>query len=161
MKLSPILFLSAVFGSAMAQSITLPDLPDGSYIISIGSDGKPTEGPTSQPTSPLRVLLRPPCGSAMNDFYNYGWNAFYNMCAAGGSHKWPQGTVITQYQGTSVTYMCSYTTNPCSTAEWADAVNWASGNCIGRSNGWMEPGYLHVPAWNKRYGYAKSGSSIC
>ena len=47
---------------------------------------------------------------------------------------------MTLKKGTSLTYMCSYTTNPCNIAEWADAVNWASSQCSGRSGGWMEPG---------------------
>ncbi|KAE9578277.1 hypothetical protein CGMCC3_g5660 [Colletotrichum fructicola] len=82
-------------------------------------------------------------------------------CKANGDHKFPKNTVFANYQGTSVSYMCAYTANPCNVNEWADAVGWAASNCKGRSNGWMEPGYLHVPGWNKRYGYAKSGASIC
>lgn len=195
MKLLPIVFISAALGSTLANTIQLPNLPDGTYLISIGEDGKPTwdEITRNATDAPAPVIPRrdttsnsarlgkrfnwpsgtyPWCPGGdwflQNDFYDHGFNAFYDMCRDGGNHKYPQNTVITQYQGTSVTYMCAYTTNPCRPDEWADAVNWAASNCHGRSNGWMEPGmfgrmtlvmtvelttlntgYLHVPGWNK------------
>ncbi|KAK4124421.1 hypothetical protein N657DRAFT_595284 [Parathielavia appendiculata] len=188
MKLSSILFSSAAFGSALSQTIQLPELPDGSYIMSLDDDGKLTwtditANVTSSPapaipkrdaagsSSRIHKRFNWPSGTypwcpggdwfLLTDFYDHGWDAFYATCAAGGGYKFPRNTVLTEYQGTSVSYMCAYTTNPCNVNEWVDAVNWAAGNCHGRSNGWMEPGYLHVPAWNKRYGYAKAGSSIC
>ncbi|KAK4183470.1 hypothetical protein QBC35DRAFT_98188 [Podospora australis] len=182
----PIFLLSAMLSSTvLAQTIQLPQLPDGTYLISIGEDGKQTyteitasvnatnNAPTPGISSSARLGKRfnwpsntyPWCPGGdwflQDDFYNHGWDAFYASCADGGDHKFPAGTTLANYQGTSVSYMCSYTANPCRPDEWVDAVNWAASNCHGRSNGWMEPAYLHVPAWNKRYGYAKVGSSIC
>src|SRR4051812_26534159 len=146
MKLSPILFVSAALGSTLAHTIELPGLPDGSYLISIGQDGKPTwteitanatdapapvipkRGPTST-SARLGKRFNWPSNTGpfcpggdwflQDDFYNHGWDAFYAMCASGGEHKYPKNTVITQYQGSSVTYMCSYTTNPCRPEEWS------------------------------------------
>ncbi|KAK3994463.1 hypothetical protein QBC44DRAFT_367643 [Cladorrhinum sp. PSN332] len=165
MKFSPILFISALCGSALADTIQLPNLPDGNYLISLGEDGKAawTELPAGNVTdAPAPVISKRGSTSLLqNDFYNHGWDAFYATCAAGGNKKYPKNTVVANYQGTSVSYMCAYTTNPCRPEEWHDAVDWAASNCHGRSNGWMEPGFLDVPAWNKRYGYAKAGSSIC
>ncbi|KAK4466370.1 hypothetical protein QBC42DRAFT_327799 [Cladorrhinum samala] len=187
MKFSPVLLISAIFGSALADSITLPEsLPNGSYLISVGADGKPTwtEVATANVTDTPKRDITPGSTSArlgkrfpwpsqtypycpggdwflLSDFYDHAWNAFYDSCYANGNHKFPQGTVFANYQGNAVAYMCAYSANPCSADEWVDAVNWVSSNCVGRSDGWMEPGYLHVPGWNKRYGYAKGGSSIC
>ncbi|KAK0702815.1 hypothetical protein B0H67DRAFT_499936 [Lasiosphaeris hirsuta] len=188
MKLSPILFISAAFASTLAHTIQLPDLPDGSYLISIGEDGKPTwteitanatDAPapvvpkrgTNKISTRLRKRFIWPSGTfpycpggdwfLQDDLYSHGWDAFWNMCWEGGNRRYPAHTTITQYQGSSVTYMCAFTTNPCGTEEWVDAVNWVAGGCPGRSNGLMEPGFLDIPAWHKRYGYAKVGSSIC
>ena len=167
MKLSPVLVVSAALSSTLAHIIQLPHLPDGSYFIGIDEDGKPTwaeiivnatDAPapgipkrdTTSTSARLGKRFNWPSGTVpfcpggdwflQDDFYNHGWDAFRAMCAAGGDHKYPRNTAITQVQGTSVTYMCAYTTNPCRTEEWSDAVNWAANNCHGRSNGWMEPG---------------------
>ncbi|KAK4098750.1 hypothetical protein N658DRAFT_517879 [Parathielavia hyrcaniae] len=191
MKLSSLLVSTATLGLTLSQTIQLPDLADGSYIISLDDDGKVTwtditaNVTASSPAAPAVIPKKRDTGSSSRirkrfnwpsgtypwcpggdwflqaDFYDHGWDAFYATCAAGGGHRFPRNTVLTEYQGTSVSYMCAYTANPCRVDEWADAVNWAANNCHGRSNGWMEPAYLHVPGWNKRYGYAKSGSSIC
>ncbi|KAH9204366.1 hypothetical protein DL95DRAFT_398582 [Leptodontidium sp. 2 PMI_412] len=188
MKLSSVLALSAAFSSALSQTIQLPELADGTYLISIDGDGKqiltdmtvnttdttPVAIPKRETTSinsRINKRFNWPSGTypwcpggdwfLQSDFYDHGWDAFYGACAANGDYKFPRGSVFVQYQGNSVSYMCAYTTNPCSVDEWIDAVNWVSSNCAGRSNGWMEPGYLNIPGWNKRYGYAKSGSSIC
>ncbi|OIW24351.1 hypothetical protein CONLIGDRAFT_718716 [Coniochaeta ligniaria NRRL 30616] len=186
MKFSTILSLSAALSTALAQTFTLPALANGSYILSIDGDGNQvaTEVTTANVTdttskrdftstinSRINKRFNWPSGTypwcpggdwfLQDDFYNHGFSAFYDSCYANGNHKFPAGTVFANYQGTSVSYMCSYTTNPCNTAEWSDAVNWAASNCYGRSNGWMEPAYLHVPGWNKRYGYAKAGAGIC
>ncbi|KAB5511540.1 hypothetical protein GE09DRAFT_1047562 [Coniochaeta sp. 2T2.1] len=187
MKLSNILPFSAFIASSLAQTFTLPSLADGSYIISLDSSGNQvatslaTDNTTTvtQRDVPLPVVINSRINKRFNwpsgtypwcpggdwflqsDFYDHGFSAFWDSCAANGAHKFPAGTVFANYQGTSVSYMCSYTTNPCSTDEWSDAVNWAASNCHGRSNGWMEPGYLHVSGWNKRYGYAKAGAGIC
>jgi len=189
MKLAPILLITAALGSPLANTIQLPDLPDGNYLISIGDDGKPTwtkivanvtDAPA--PVIPKRdtTSTSAPLGKRFNwpsrtypwcpggdwflqrDFYDHGWGAFYAMCDEAGDHWIPKYRSIATYQGTSVTYMCTFSTSaPCRTDEWVDAVNWVSNNCYGRSNGWMEPGYLDVPEWHKRYGYAKVGASIC
>jgi hypothetical protein len=169
MKLSSIFFLSAAFGSALSQTIQLPDLADGSYIISIDGDGKQiwtdiTANVTNAPppaipkpdavstNSRLRKRFSWPSGTypwcpggdwfLQNDFYQHSWGAFYDNCASGGDHKFPKNSVLAEYQGSSVSYMCAYTANRCNVDEWSDAVNWAAGNCHGRSNGWMEPGML-------------------
>lgn len=169
MKLSSTLFLSTVFGCALSHAFQLPDLPDGSYIITINGDGNPTwtdiaanttdSPPPDAPkliedstSSRLRKRFNWPSGTyavcpggnwfLQDEFYQRSWNAFYNTCYGGGEFKYPPLSALAQYQGTSVSYMCAYTTNPCRVEEWQDAVNWASGNCFGRSNGWMEPGML-------------------
>ncbi|KAF0321397.1 hypothetical protein GQ607_011400 [Colletotrichum asianum] len=188
MKISFILISTAAVVSALAEIIQLPDFSDGSYIISIDGKGKPTwtditvnttdSAPAAIPkrdaaSNSFRANKRynwpsgtyPWCPGGdwflQNDFYQHGWDAFYAQCKANGDHKFPKNTVFANCQGTSVSYMCAYTTNPCNVNEWADAVGWAASNCKGRRNGWMEPGYLHVPGWHRRYGYAKSGASIC
>ncbi|KAK1994598.1 hypothetical protein LX36DRAFT_583993 [Colletotrichum falcatum] len=186
MKLSSIFLSAAAVGTALAETIQLPELADGTYIISLDGEGKPTwTDVTVNATGSAPPATRDVAGSGPrvnkrfnwpsgtypwcpggdwfleNDFYQHGFNAFYDSCAANGDHKFPRNTVFANYQGTSVSYMCAYTTNPCNVDEWSDAVNWAASNCVGRSGGWMEPAYLHVPDWNKRYGYAKSGASIC
>lgn len=167
MKLSSILFLSAASGSALSQTIELPDLADGSYIISIDGDSQITwtditANVTNSPplaipkhdaastSSRLRKRYNWPSGTypwcpggdwlLQDDFYQHSWNAFYSACAAGGDNQFPANSVFVQYQGTAVSYMCAYTANPCHVDEWVDAVNWAAGNCAGRGNGWMEPG---------------------
>lgn len=167
MKLSSIFLSATAVGSALAETIQLPDLADGSYIISIDGEGKPTwtditvntidSAPAAIPkrdgaSNSFRANKRynwpsgtyPWCPGGdwflENDFYQHGWDAFYAQCKANGDHKFPKNTVFANYQGTSVSYMCAYTTNPCNVNEWADAVGWAASNCKGRSNGWMEPG---------------------
>ncbi|KAK7026234.1 hypothetical protein R3P38DRAFT_3192824 [Favolaschia claudopus] len=187
MKLLSILFTLATIGSALAQAIQLPVLPDGAYIISIGEDGKPTwtnitakvaEPPAMVKREPASIVIearpdwpsgtyaRCPSGNwfLSTDLYTQSegtWETFFEQCESSGSYQFPAGTALTNYQGTSVSYMCAYSANSCSISEWHDAVGWVQGSCGGRSNGWQEPAYLHIPAWNKRYGYAKSGSSIC
>ncbi|KAL0934991.1 uncharacterized protein CTRU02_209582 [Colletotrichum truncatum] len=188
MKFSSILLPTAVIGSAMAQSVQLPELADGSYLLTTDADGKQVwtefnvnvtdsaappvakrEG--AGPSSRINKRFNWPSGTypwcpggdwfLFSDFYDHAWDAFYSTCWNAGSHKYPAGSILVEYQGNSVAYMCAYTANPCSVDEWADAVNWVANNCAGRSSGWMEPGYLNVPGWNKRYGYAKSGARIC
>ncbi len=160
MKLSPILSVSAAFGSTLARTIQLPGLPDGSYLFSIGEDGKPTwteitANATGAPAPvvpsarlgkrfvwPSGTVAHCPGGDwfLQDDLYKNGWDAFYNTCWQGGDNKYLANTAITQFRGSSVTYMCSFTTNPCRVEEWADAVNSVASACSGRNNGWMEPG---------------------
>jgi hypothetical protein len=177
MKFSTAISISAAVGLVIAQGFTLPDLADGSYIISIGGDGSQiatalpdavNETTTTEAASAKRGAAAGGVNSRIvnkrfnwpsgtypwcpggdwflqDDFYNHGFSAFWDSCNANGGHKFPANTVFANYQGTSVSYMCAYTTNPCNPAEWSDAVNWAASNCHGRSNGWMEPGELSLP----------------
>lgn len=136
MKASIVVFLSALFGSALTQTIALPsDLTDGAYIISINGAGKQivqdvtasrasTTGPTSAEAPPLNVTIPgrlrkrypwpsntfPVCSEGdwmlQSDFYDHSFNAFWDSCKANGNHKFPRGSVFANYQGQSVSYMC-------------------------------------------------------
>jgi len=171
MKLSSIFAISGVLGSALAQSIQLPHLPDGGYLMSIDKDGKPTWTELANTTTEAATLATvkrrgragnsarlnkrfnwpsgtyPHCPGGdwfvQGDFYDHGWNAFFEECYSYGDRRLPaEARLMAQYQGSSVTYMCIWSSNPCNTEEWIDAVDWISKTCIGRSNGWMEPGML-------------------
>ena len=87
----------------------------------------------------------------------------------------------------AATYLCDYSTNHqgsnCDKSEWVDAVNWISAACAQGTGGWKQAGklkivlpsaqrgtnnflvgYLHVPGWNKRYGFTtakKERWNIC
>lgn len=167
MKLLTIVFLAISLTLTLCATVQLPEgLTDGSYMIGIDEAGLQTvteitpNSTTLSGTPPIlnrdlassRLNKRfiwpsgtyPVCPSgdwlSSNDFYGRGWDAFWWDCHNNGAHKFPKNTILANYQGTSVSYMCAYTTNPCNTDEWADAVNWAAGNCWQRSGGWMQPG---------------------
>jgi hypothetical protein len=172
MKLIFILSLATFFGTALSSIKLPENLADGTYILSFDNDGKevwtditasvidapPHQGSKFNVTGdgttsnlhkrsfnwPSGTYASCPGGDwfLQKEFYDRSWNSFWNACRSNGNHKFPRGTGLFQTQGTALSYMCSFTENPCATAEWEDAVNWVAGNCIGRSNGWMEPGML-------------------
>ena len=146
------------------------DLADGVYLITIDNDGSSqitkqlanvtgttTTTTTTDDSSPVskrrfgkKRAYNWPSGTypycpggnwfLQNDFYNRAFDSFWNTCASLGSYKIPAGARLVAKQGTSVAYMCAFTTNPCNTNEFGNAVDWTAGSCAARSNGWMEPG---------------------
>lgn len=84
------------------------------------------------------------------DFYTGGaWQAFFDACWSVGNTKFKDGKAVYAYWGDAVAYMCSYQSNPCNVREWGDAVAWVQNSCGGRDGGWMQPGWLSIPAWKK------------
>ena len=166
MRLATPALLSAIIGLALGQSLTVPDLPDGVYLLSLDADGETvwsalnatsagdvkTDTPKRDLDSPVRRSTDWPSGTNVfcpggdylleNDFYGVDWQGFYSACADSDGHGFPRGTSLVKQLGTATSYMCAFGNAPCRPDEWADAVSWLQVNCWRRSNGWMEPGEL-------------------
>ncbi|CCC07595.1 hypothetical protein SMACR_08154 [Sordaria macrospora] len=177
MKLTALISLFAAASSVLAGTYTIPeDLPDGTYLFTLDADGNQittllnatnTDTATERERAynwPAGTYTACPGGDGLkfSDFFDHAWNMFFNECYDSEVNlRYYTGALFSSY-GTSKAYMCAWTPNICRPAEWAAAIDWMRNTCPGlSSNGFMETAFLQIPAWNKRYGYARNTASIC
>ncbi|KAK0616143.1 hypothetical protein B0T14DRAFT_434223 [Immersiella caudata] len=172
---------------ATAHTFQVPaDLADGTYLVSLDANNEhvfetldvhPLAARGLPNSAKFHALTRRvdfPSGSSavcqqplVNDFDEFGsgqaWDQFFNSCNALGGQKLKAKQALVTRAGNAVSFMCNYSSggNPCSTAEWVDAIGRVRSACSDAPSGKDQTGFFNIPGWSKSYGFTQSGQGFC